>query len=304
MVKGTSPRTGMYFIELIVTMKNGNPLKVRDEMLKYKLALAANLVDRQKSPQASTSQSHGMKGPEARSPNQQSHGLKGPETRSPNQQVSSQPSQPMKSPQGKSPDLQQANQGAFQKYTKNPPMSTQQQRSPKASEPTPGAEANKSVPSKPKAQIPTSKNFRGAVTWFNNPGSFYLLPEESLQQVQIVEEILARYPDAQSTVTRPSVGDMVIANFENSWCRAVIEGISDDKAKVVYVDYGNTENVQINGLRKITDELRKLPVLAVHCALAGVVPSGSKSWNEEAIQMMKPKVSVVYLYLNCHRTSL
>lgn len=288
-------------------MKNGNPLQVRDEMLKYKLAIAANLGNRQKSPQASTSQSHGMAGPETSSPNQQSRGINGPEVRSPNQQSRGMrgpevrspnqqaPTQSMKSPKGKSPNLQQANHGAFQKYTKSPPISTQQQRSPETTDPIPSAEVNKSMP---KAQIPTSKNFKGTVTWFNNPASFYLLPVESLRQLPIVEEILARYPDVQSTVARPSVGDMVVASYENSWCRAVIVGIAADTAKVLYVDYGNEETVQINGLRKVTDELQKLPVLALHCALAGVVPSG-RSWNEEALRMMKPKVSIVYLYLKC-----
>lgn len=52
--------------------------------------------------------------------------------------------------------------------------------------------------------------------------------------------------------------------------RAQVVSITEDKVRVLYVDYGNEEVLPIMSLRKIHDDLvTKLPAQAIKCALNG-----------------------------------
>ncbi|XP_072027405.1 uncharacterized protein [Amphiura filiformis] len=283
-VKGVSPKSGLHFVELEVTMKNGKPLQVRDEMIKYKLATPSNRMPRS------------------------------PDARGPNQALSP----PFKSQQGRSPDSNQiaSNRGAFQKYQKNQPAhskspdgvqqhpqrgprpsvsptpNTQQhpQRGPRQSvSPTPNTKPTESSQI-PKAQVPASKTFTGSVLWFNHPGSFYVQPKEFIQQAIKLYEALQSLTDDPQPGYRPTVGKLVVAKYENEWCRAMVESITGATAKVMFYDYGNEETIPTNAIRQMPDRIGAMPVLTLHCAVAGIVPSGGKNWSEDSIQMIKPKV--------------
>lgn len=65
---------------------------------------------------------------------------------------------------------------------------------------------------------------------------------------------------------------------DDSWYRARIteNSTKDDtsQVQVIYVDFGNHEQVPVSRLRALRKEHAELPMMAVLCALDGAVPSG------------------------------
>lgn len=56
----------------------------------------------------------------------------------------------------------------------------------------------------------------------------------------------------------PERGDIILAEFEGAYYRALALNVTDaNHIKVAYVDFGNTAEKRLNDLREITDELRQ-----------------------------------------------
>lgn len=59
---------------------------------------------------------------------------------------------------------------------------------------------------------------------------------------------------------------------DGQWYRAmVLEVCGVDKAKIYFVDYGNSCEVEANQLKAISPSLLKLPYQAIRCWLAGLL---------------------------------
>nr|CAD7260952.1 unnamed protein product [Timema shepardi] len=72
---------------------------------------------------------------------------------------------------------------------------------------------------------------------------------------------------------------------DNTWYRAKVTGLPGKKmVQVLYVDYGNTEAVSWNKLRKLHDKYFKLPSQAIHCSLKDVMPlaNTNNQWTSAA----------------------
>ena len=57
---------------------------------------------------------------------------------------------------------------------------------------------------------------------------------------------------------------------DNSWYRALVKKVSEDKVLVYFVDYGNSAEVEKSNLRNLTAQLLTLPFQAIRCWLVGV----------------------------------
>lgn len=58
--------------------------------------------------------------------------------------------------------------------------------------------------------------------------------------------------------------------LDKQWYRAVIqERVSDTLAYVLYIDFGNHEDVKVEDLRDITDEWMQVPRMLIPVALEG-----------------------------------
>lgn len=58
---------------------------------------------------------------------------------------------------------------------------------------------------------------------------------------------------------------------DGSWYRAIVQSLDENgNAKVHFVDYGNTFEIQTAHLRAIKPGLLKLPFQAICCWLAGI----------------------------------
>lgn len=80
--------------------------------------------------------------------------------------------------------------------------------------------------------------------------------------------------------------DMVCAgrySEDQNWYRALVKDVSADKsAKVLFVDFGNSEELPFSEIRRLPDHLSKLPKQAMKCRLAGIKPADQgEGWSNE-----------------------
>ncbi|XP_064858449.1 tudor domain-containing protein 1 isoform X3 [Oncorhynchus nerka] len=138
------------------------------------------------------------------------------------------------------------------------------------------------------AELPTEGQMVAlVVSVMENPGEFYCYKynQEDLQVLAELGAELKRHCEADITPFTPSVGEPCCALFsgDGAWYRGMVQGVwAGSKARVYFVDYGNTSDVEPAHLRAITPKLLKHHFLAIRCWLAGVEPL-SPQWSAESI---------------------
>ncbi|KTG04554.1 hypothetical protein cypCar_00000690 [Cyprinus carpio] len=96
---------------------------------------------------------------------------------------------------------------------------------------------------------------------------------------------LMKHCESERASFTPTVGEPCCALFTGDahWYRAmVLEVCGEGKARVYFVDYGNSCEVDAAHLKAITPNLLKLPFQAIRCWLAGVEPVEGQ-WTKEAV---------------------
>lgn len=90
---------------------------------------------------------------------------------------------------------------------------------------------------------------------------------------------------SQACITSPKVGQPCIAIFEEDsmWYRAKVESVSQSRATVQFVDYGNTQNVKVSDLKQIEAQFLKLPALAALCT----VNPNKSTWSADETENFK-----------------
>ncbi|XP_029932954.1 tudor domain-containing protein 1 isoform X3 [Myripristis murdjan] len=113
-----------------------------------------------------------------------------------------------------------------------------------------------------------------------------------IQELQLkLREHCLQLPASQNF--RPAPGTACCAQFseDNQWYRAkVLAYSSEERVCVGYIDFGNSEEVDLACLRPLSTSLLALPMQAIPCALAGVQPVG-ESWSEACVLAMQSIVS-------------
>ncbi|XP_047464892.1 tudor domain-containing protein 1 isoform X2 [Mugil cephalus] len=92
---------------------------------------------------------------------------------------------------------------------------------------------------------------------------------------------------------RPAPGTVCCAQFseDRQWYRAKILAYSSgERVCVGYLDFGNSEEVDLGHLRPISASLLALPMQAMPCVLAGVQPVG-ESWSKDCLLALQRRVS-------------
>ncbi|KAG8192820.1 hypothetical protein JTE90_014602 [Oedothorax gibbosus] len=92
----------------------------------------------------------------------------------------------------------------------------------------------------------------------------------------------------------PRIGMMCAAQYsiDKQWYRArVIDLPGGAQVKVQYVDFGNTEVLHHQRLRKLFDKFFKLNIQAIPCKLAQVTYNQSRGWSNEAKKWLTEKCS-------------
>ena len=103
-----------------------------------------------------------------------------------------------------------------------------------------------------------------------------------------------------------------IYSEDNQWYRAEVIDKKEDSVKVKFVDYGNTEEVAVNSVKRLSSEHMKLPRTCVSCVFHDVIEKDleiekSNKWLQENLIDQAVRFEVVsaehnelfvYLYLN------
>uniref|UniRef100_A0A672KST2 Tudor domain-containing protein 1 n=1 Tax=Sinocyclocheilus grahami TaxID=75366 RepID=A0A672KST2_SINGR len=133
--------------------------------------------------------------------------------------------------------------------------------------------------------------FTAIVTHLQSPSEILCQKLENasvIQQLQVnLREHCSKTPVSENF--RPAPGTVCCSLFseDNQWYRAkVLAYSSEDRVCVGYIDFGNSEEVELYRLRPICKELLALATQAIPCSLAGI-KSPTGTWPEEAILMVK-----------------
>jgi len=119
------------------------------------------------------------------------------------------------------------------------------------------------------------------IVFINSPSDFFVqLNPDCLELDSIMENIAATYENGGDTIQASEIqsGTYCIAQYSEDlkWYRAVIKSVEENSATVEFVDYGNTESVDLMKIKVISEEFFKLPMQAIHCKLLGLTDTGNK----------------------------
>lgn len=121
------------------------------------------------------------------------------------------------------------------------------------------------------------------VTCVTNPSNFWLqLSRLGGQLEQIMTQIETFYTNLNQqdlSIASPMIGQYCCAKFteDDGWYRAMIEEVNGSTVTVTYIDYGNSENIDIVRIKVLDTDFDSLPKFALRCGLAGM--ESFKDWD-------------------------
>ncbi|XP_049706830.2 maternal protein tudor isoform X1 [Helicoverpa armigera] len=109
------------------------------------------------------------------------------------------------------------------------------------------------------------------VSYVDSCIKFFVQLSDKIDELNAVMEAVRAHCENSSSPGELPVGAACCARFpdDNNWYRARVRDTRGNKVVVVYVDYGNEQEVEVSDLRTITPDLIKLPAQAMKCALKG-----------------------------------
>ncbi|XP_073708926.1 tudor domain-containing protein 15 [Garra rufa] len=139
-------------------------------------------------------------------------------------------------------------------------------------------------------QAPVRMNFeyKGFAAAITTPSEFYVILEDLLLIVDTVSAILENLPEALPALPEvhfvPGASCLVKSVEKKKWCRAEIVQCDSTSVLMNLVDYGQyvVLSPAVGQLKKLPEELSRLPKVTYHCLLRGVKPKG-QDWSDEAI---------------------
>ncbi|XP_061491916.1 tudor domain-containing protein 1 isoform X2 [Rhineura floridana] len=133
----------------------------------------------------------------------------------------------------------------------------------------------------------------GMVTEFNNPSEFYiqLNSTEVLSNIRELSVKLKDFSGVNQEEYIPAKGEVVVAKYslDQTWCRVLIKEVDILKksALVLYIDYGNGENIPLNRIKRLHQDLAHFPPCAIKCCVAKVL-SAKEQWNAKCKNTVAP----------------
>ncbi|XP_016353260.1 tudor domain-containing protein 15-like [Sinocyclocheilus anshuiensis] len=140
-------------------------------------------------------------------------------------------------------------------------------------------------------QAPVQMNFeyKGFAAAVTTPSEFYVILEDLLLIVDTVSAILENLPEVLAPLPEvhfvPGASCLVKSAEKKKWCRAEIVQCDSTSVLMNLVDYGQyvvLSQQDVGQLKKLPEELSRLPKVTYHCLLRGVKPKG-QDWSDEAI---------------------
>ncbi|XP_035278915.1 tudor domain-containing protein 15, partial [Anguilla anguilla] len=136
--------------------------------------------------------------------------------------------------------------------------------------------------------------FAAAVT---APCEFHVVLEDMLLVMSKVSTILETLPEdldsVPEAVLAPGTGCLVKCETKKKWCRAEIVHVDSTSVVINLVDYGHCACLPCTcrgQLKRLPEELAKLPKVTHPCVLRGVKPAGVDVWTDEAVVFFQERV--------------
>ncbi|NXH09850.1 TDRD1 protein, partial [Bucco capensis] len=120
-----------------------------------------------------------------------------------------------------------------------------------------------------------------------SPGEFYchISNTTELLALNSLNKSLTEYcRKTPPNVFKPQNGDPCCAffSYDGNWYRALVQDVtSQETVKVLFVDYGNLEEVPLDKIRQISSSFLTLPFQGIKCWLSDIKPANS-DWISEA----------------------
>ncbi|XP_078612166.1 uncharacterized protein LOC144882311 isoform X2 [Branchiostoma floridae x Branchiostoma japonicum] len=118
------------------------------------------------------------------------------------------------------------------------------------------------------------------------PNQFFCQLLRDFRDIEDLSEKLQQfYSTAQSSISYPEVGMRCCALYseDSMWYRAVITDVLEQQVEVKFVDFGNTEMLDLTDIRVLDERFAVAPAYAVECSLAYIKPT-SGTWSAKAIE--------------------
>uniref|UniRef100_A0A3P8TKQ9 Tudor domain-containing protein 1 n=1 Tax=Amphiprion percula TaxID=161767 RepID=A0A3P8TKQ9_AMPPE len=139
------------------------------------------------------------------------------------------------------------------------------------------------------------------ITHFQSPDEFIV---QKVENAGVIQDLQLKLREHCSQVAaphnfRPAPGTVCCAQFseDKQWYRAkVMAYSSEERVCVGYLDFGNSEEVDLGHLRRISTSLLALPMQAMPCGLAGVRPVAER-WSEDCLVALQRRVSNRILHI-------
>ncbi|KAH9503258.1 hypothetical protein Btru_068600 [Bulinus truncatus] len=132
-----------------------------------------------------------------------------------------------------------------------------------------------------KVALPVGIEVKAILTYFKSPSEFWISLYDQLMEFGDLTEVLNKELNncTSTKLVKPRVGHIYGAKYEGEWCRVRIDDVADDEVTAYCIDYGNTEKIEISGLRQLTPEILDLPPQAIACCLSKLKPKNSALWG-------------------------
>ncbi|KAM6442660.1 tudor domain-containing protein 1 isoform 1-T3 [Liasis olivaceus] len=131
----------------------------------------------------------------------------------------------------------------------------------------------------------------GTITDFNNPGEFYIQVNspEVLSNIRKLAMKLKDYSGINQEYI-PVKGEVGVAKYsvDQTWCRVLIKEVDilTKSAQVLYIDYGNGENILLNKIKGLHKDISQFPPCAIKCCIANVLDI--EEWNVNCKNIIAP----------------
>uniref|UniRef100_H3AU05 Tudor domain containing 1 n=1 Tax=Latimeria chalumnae TaxID=7897 RepID=H3AU05_LATCH len=133
-----------------------------------------------------------------------------------------------------------------------------------------------------------------AVTDFKNPSHFFVQIHTE-KTIDYLSKITLAMTDSYADVNChmeyiPETGEVCVAKYtqDQNWYRALVQAVdqAQKKASILYIDYGNGEEISLDRIRPLLKEIELFPPCAVQCFIPNVTPVDGY-WNEECINSVR-----------------
>lgn len=135
---------------------------------------------------------------------------------------------------------------------------------------------------------PPGTQFKCFATYVKSPSRIYLQKDGCEGSLESMTANLQEVMGNCSSLVNPRSGQIcgTVYSEDKAWYRGVIEEVNAGKAKIRFIDYGNSEEAEISSLKVLPSELALLPPFAYPCSLHGVSPLEGE-WSSEVTSQLE-----------------